>query len=146
MFVVPSAVAPAVHSATAGPLTPRHRADALVRLRDALGWDERRYVAAERSVLQAMAVRGEATAAQLAVDVPDLRGQIVVSPGKPYESRQRASTPVLGVLASEGRIRRGRPVGSWTSAQFRWTSARPLPEVPVAEAKTELARRYVAAF
>lgn len=43
---------------------------------------------------------------------------VTSSPAKPYASRQRASTPALGVRAAEGRIRRGRPVGCRPSAQF----------------------------
>ncbi|MFD0266391.1 winged helix DNA-binding domain-containing protein [Streptomyces sp. NPDC127106] len=146
MFVVPAGLAPAVRSATTGPAAGRHRTEAAARLRTELGWDERRYAAVEQEVLAAFAARGRATAAQLAADVPALREQLVVSPGKPYESRQRASTPVLGVLAAEGRIRRFRPAGSWTSAQFHWAPARPLPQLPAAEARTVLARRYLKAF
>ncbi|MFD7628248.1 winged helix DNA-binding domain-containing protein [Streptomyces sp. NPDC059851] len=146
MFVVPAALAPAVQSATAGAGAGRHRAEAAARLRTELGWDETRYAAVEQEVLAAFAARGRATAAQLAADVPALREQIVVSPGKPYETRQRASTPVLGVLAAEGRIRRTRPAGSWTSAQFHWAPARPLPQLPPAAARTVLARHYLRAF
>ncbi|QDQ09771.1 winged helix DNA-binding domain-containing protein [Streptomyces spectabilis] len=145
MFVVPAPLARAVWHATAKSNDP-HRADATAKLRETLGWDERRYADVERALLDALAVRGEATAAELAADVPDLREQFVVNPGKPYASRQRASAPVLGVLAAEGRVRRSRPAGSWTSAQFRWAPARPLPPLPAAEARAELARRYLAAF
>ncbi|MFF4603669.1 winged helix DNA-binding domain-containing protein [Streptomyces sp. NPDC001339] len=147
MFVVPAHLAPAVHAATAGAHTHRHRPEALARLRDALGWDEHRYTAVEQAVLEVLSgARDGVTAAELAAAIPDLREQIVTYPGKPYESRQRASTPVLGVLAAEGRIRRARPAGSWTSAQFRWALARPLPDVPAAAAKTTLARHYLKAF
>ncbi|MFD3542453.1 winged helix DNA-binding domain-containing protein [Streptomyces sp. NPDC058662] len=145
MFVLPAALAPSVRSATVKD-SRRHRADALTRLHEALGWDERRYATVEQAALDAITARGEVTAAQLAVDVPALREQIVTFPGKPYESRQRVSSPVLGALAAEGRIRRGRPAGSWTSAQFRWAPAQPLPEVPPAEARATLARHYLAAF
>ncbi|MEU3777323.1 winged helix DNA-binding domain-containing protein [Streptomyces sp. NPDC032472] len=146
MFVVPADLAPAVHSATTGPAAGRHRAETAARLHRELGWDEQRYAAVERAVLDAFAARGRATAGQLAADVPALREQLVISPGKPYESRQRAGTPVLGVLAAEGRIRRDRPAGSWTSMQFHWAPARPLPRVPAAEARAVLARRYLRAF
>ncbi|MFJ9413820.1 winged helix DNA-binding domain-containing protein [Streptomyces sp. NPDC101227] len=146
MFVVPAHLAPTVHAATAAAHTDRHRPHALTQLHDALGWTEHRYATAEQAVLEVLAARGAATAAELADAIPDLREGIVTFPGKPYQSRQRASTPVLGVLAAEGRIRRTRPAGSWTSAQFRWAPARPLPRMAAAEAKTELARRYVAAF
>ncbi len=147
MFVVPAGLAPAVQSATVRDTDAgRHRAHAAARLHQELGWDELRCAAVERATLDALAARGRATAAQLTADVPALREQLVVSPGKPYESRQRASTPVLGVLASEGRIRRTRPAGSWTSAQFHWAPARPLPRIPDAEARAVLARRYLEVF
>ncbi|MEW2530644.1 winged helix DNA-binding domain-containing protein [Streptomyces sp. NPDC047071] len=145
LFVVPAALVPTVWHATAKTNDP-HRADATAKLRDALGWDERRRAAVERALLDALAARGEATAAELAADVPDLSEQFVVNPGKPYASRQRAVSPVLGLLAAEGRVRRARPVGSWTSGQFRWAPARPQSPLPAAEARAELARRYLAAF
>lgn len=145
MFVVPARLAPAIQSATVRDLS-RHRADALAKLRETLGWDQRRYTSAERATLAALTARGEATAAQLAAEVADLREQFVTFPGKSYESRQRVSATVLGVLATEGHIRRARPAGSWTSAQFRWAPARPLPQIPTAEAKTTLAHHYLKTF
>ncbi|GGU90080.1 hypothetical protein GCM10010211_65820 [Streptomyces albospinus] len=145
MFVVPAGLAPAVRSATVRD-PHRHRAETLIHLHQTLGWDAHRYQAVEQAAVAAIEARGRATAAQLAVDVPDLREQIVTFPGKSYESRQRAGTPVLGVLAAEGRIRRDRPAGSWTSAQFHWAPARPLPEIPGPQAKATLARHYLSAF
>ncbi|MEU2714260.1 winged helix DNA-binding domain-containing protein [Streptomyces sp. NPDC007205] len=146
MFVVPAPLAPAIRSATTARDAHRHRAHATAQLREGLGWDERRCAAMEQAVLEALTVRGGATASELALDIPDLREQFITFPGKPYESRQRASGPVLALLAAEGHIRRTRPAGSWTSAQFRWVRARPLPAIPAAEAKSTLARHYVAAF
>ncbi|MFV8132840.1 winged helix DNA-binding domain-containing protein [Streptomyces syringium] len=145
MFVVPAPLAPAIRSATVHD-PHRHRTETLRHLRQTLGWDERRYQAVEQTALDALTARGRATAAQLATDVPALREQIITFPGKPYESRQRVSASVLGVLATEGRIRRSRPAGTWTSAQFRWAPARPLPQIPAAAAKTTLARHYLKAF
>ncbi|GGT84555.1 winged helix DNA-binding domain-containing protein [Streptomyces violascens] len=145
MFVVPTHLAPDIRSATAQD-TGRLRTEAGDKLSKALGWDQRHYTAVEQDTLAALAARGEATAAQLAADVPALREQLTVFPGKPYESRQRVSATILGVLAAEGRIRRSRPVGSWTSAQFRWTPATPLPTLPAADARAELARHYLTAF
>ncbi|QHC23643.1 winged helix DNA-binding domain-containing protein [Streptomyces sp. GS7] len=145
MFVVPARLAPAVRSATVRD-PQRHRAETLTHLRQALGWDAPRYQAVERAALAAITARGRATAVQLAADVPELSERIVTFPGKPYESRQRAGTSVLGVLAAEGRIRRDRPAGSWTSAQFHRAPARPLPHMPTTQAKTALARHYLSAF
>ncbi|OAR25171.1 hypothetical protein A8W25_05820 [Streptomyces sp. ERV7] len=145
MFAVPAALAPLIQAAAAKD-RHRHRPEAVKRLGAAVGWDEARYTVAEQDLLAALAARGEATAAELAAAVPDLAEQIVTFPGKPYESRQRVCATVLGVLAAEGRVRRSRPAGSWTSAQFRWTTADPLPELPAPEAQAELARRYLTAF
>ncbi|WP_438483835.1 winged helix DNA-binding domain-containing protein [Streptomyces sp. S186] len=145
MFVVPAHLAPAVQSATVRDVH-RQRASTTAQLGESLGWDERRCAAVEAAVLAALTTHGAATAVQLAAEIPDLREQIVTFPGKPYESRQRAGSPILGLLAAEGRIRRTRPAGSWTSAQFRWAPARPLRAIPPAEAKTQLARHYLTAF
>ncbi|MGW3206037.1 DNA glycosylase AlkZ-like family protein [Streptomyces sp. NPDC001135] len=146
MFVVPGHLAPVIRSATTADDAHRHRARATAQLREGLGWEEHRCAAVEQAVLEALAVRGGATAVELALDTADLREQFVVFPGKAYESRQRASTPVPGLLAAEGHIRRTRPAGSWTSAQFRRVGARPLPRVPAPEAKGTLARHCIAAF
>lgn len=146
VFVLPQGLAPAAYAATARALAAKQRTQTMGQLSEACGWDQRRYAAVEAATLAALAKRGEASAAELAADIPELREQIVTFPGKSYESRQRLSAPVLGVLAAEGRIRRARPLGSWTSAQFRWAPADPLPPVSGGYAKTELARRYLAAF
>lgn len=145
MFVLPAPLAPQIQAAI-GPDPYMGRAKAMGRLREAAGWDESRYTAAEQDALALLAERGEVTATEFADAVPALREQIVTSPGKPYESRQRVASTVLGVLAAEGRIRRARPAGSWTSAQFRWASAEPLPELPASESKAALARLYLSAF
>ncbi|MER5930894.1 winged helix DNA-binding domain-containing protein [Streptomyces sp. NPDC002054] len=145
MFAVPARLAPAVRAAT-GKDPHNDRTTAIERLRQAAGWDELRYTTAENEALAHLTARGAATAAELAEAVPALREQITTYPGKPYESRERVSATVLGVLAAEGRIRRARPAGTWTSAQFRWAPADPLPDVPAATAKATLARHYLAAF
>ncbi|MFD7326252.1 winged helix DNA-binding domain-containing protein [Streptomyces sp. NPDC059875] len=145
MFVLHADIAPAVLAAS-GQDTYRSRAAAVERLRQAAGWDEARYVAAERDALAMLAERGELSAAELAAAVPALAEQITVFPGKSYESRQRVCSTVLGVLAAEGRIRRARPAGTWTSAQFRWARTEPLPRIPQTEAQAILARHYLAAF
>ncbi|MEU3354559.1 winged helix DNA-binding domain-containing protein [Streptomyces sp. NPDC037389] len=145
MFVTPARLAPTLRAGTSRN-AHRNRGDVVHRLREAVGWDETRYAAAEQRALAALAEHCALTSAELANAVPALREQIVTYPGKPYESRQRVCAHVVGVLAEEGRIRRTRPAGSWTSAQFRWTLARPLPHLPAAESMTALARHYLAAY
>ncbi|MEU6904258.1 winged helix DNA-binding domain-containing protein [Streptomyces coeruleorubidus] len=149
MFVVPAGFAPVVEASTSRSIAARERAACAVYLRDGVGWSPRRYAAVEADLLAALAIRGEASAAQLAADVPALREQVTVSPGKPYEARQAVSSRILRVLAAEGRIRRARPSSGFNSNRFRW-SLSPLAEAAetweTREAQAELARRYLAAF
>ncbi|EPH40173.1 winged helix DNA-binding domain-containing protein [Streptomyces aurantiacus] len=147
MFVVPTPLAPLVHASTARAVAAKERAGSLAFVAQ-LGWDERRYAAVERAALAALAARGMAGAAELARDVPELGEKVLVSPGKSYAAWQTAGSRMLRVLAAEGRIRRARPRGAWTSGQFRWTVA---PEPPAHDpdplaAKAALARRYLYAF
>ncbi|KOU52641.1 winged helix DNA-binding domain-containing protein [Streptomyces sp. WM6378] len=146
MFVLPSGLAPVAHAATAQGDAAKNRAHTMRHLRETCGWGTARYTAVEQAAIVALTKRGEVSAAELALDIPELREQIVTFPGKPYESRKSLSAPILGVLAAEGRIRRARPRGSWTSSQFCWAPADPLPELPAGHARTELARRYLSAF
>ncbi|MDX2863487.1 DNA glycosylase AlkZ-like family protein, partial [Streptomyces scabiei] len=45
----------------------------------------------------------------------------------------------------EGRVVRGRPLGSWTSSQFRWAVAPAHPELDAAQAQASLLERWLAA-
>ncbi|WP_171172019.1 winged helix DNA-binding domain-containing protein [Streptomyces sp. I05A-00742] len=150
LFAVTTGLAPYVDSSTARAITARERKQLLKHLREnteeGTHWDEERLAAAERAALDALAVRGEATTAELNKDVPALRESIVMSPDKPYAARQSVGSRVLRLLASDGHIRRGRPRGSWTSSLFPWAAVEQLPELPVREAKAELARRWLDSF
>jgi len=54
---------------------------------------------------------------------------------------------VLLLLAAEGHIVRGRPLGSWTSTQFRWSPwERDGHDLSTEDASVELARRWLATF
>ena len=105
----------------------------------------------ERAALAALAVRGEATAAELADDDARLRTQIVLARGKAYEGRQNLASRVLFLLAAQGQVVRGRPRGSWTSHQYRWSPMElwcpgGLDGWPTEAAEVELARRWLQAY
>ena len=150
LFAVGADLVPAVWSSTAQAIAARERRGMTTWVLDGVpGWDERRLADVEHRTLAALAARGAATAAELATDVPGLRETIVVSPGKPYEAAVAVSSRVLRVLAAEGRVRRGRPRGGWTSSSFRWTPGTAFtdqPAPPAAEARADLARRWLAAY
>ncbi|MGD9988268.1 winged helix DNA-binding domain-containing protein [Pseudonocardia sp.] len=98
----------------------------------------------EAETLAALHARGEAFAADLAADVPRLRTRIAAT-------GQNATARVLLQLAVDGHIVRGRPRGSWTSTQYRWSPAatwlgEPLGALPVETAQAQLAARWLRVF
>ena len=153
MFVVPTELVGVVLASSACALLPGER-------RKTVGWIEESEVApdgevwlkaVEEETLAALQARGQATAAELSADVSGLGAQIVVARGSRNEGRQRLSTRVLFLLAAEGRIMRGRPVGSWISSQYRWAPVEAwLPDgvadPPAEAAQAELVRRWLARF
>ena len=105
----------------------------------------------EELAMRALAVRGEATAAELGAAEPRLRRQLVLAQGKSYEATVSVSTRVLLLLAAQGRIIRGRPRGSWISSQYRWAPVEAwlpggLGDWSTETARTELVRRWLATF
>jgi hypothetical protein len=101
--------------------------------------------------LAALERRGEATAGQLADDVPELRHKITVGEGKKWGGTFGMSTRVLFLLAAQGLVVRGRPRGSWLSSQYRWAPVdrwlgAPLEPLDLAAASAELAARWLRSF
>ncbi len=102
----------------------------------------------EKATLAALVARGAATGTQLATDEPRLRTRIVLPP---ETVGQNVTSRVLFLLAADGHIVRGRPLGSWTSTQYRWTPSSAwwpggLPELEPDVARAALAREWLAAF
>src|SRR5262249_6883628 len=94
----------------------------------------------------ALADGTEATGAELGKLVPGLRTEVLYGAGTSYQATQTVGTRLLRVLGMEGAVVRRRPVGSWTSSQHQWARHRPYPELPVAEAQTALAARWLASY
>ena len=153
MFVVPSDLAAVLDAACTRALAPaeRRRLERLLSEQgiagDAAGW----LAEVERRTLAALAARGEATAAELTGEVPELAQKLSFGAGRKWAGTVGVSTRVLFLLATEGHIVRARPRGSWISSQYRWAPAaawlgeghgNPEPEA----ARTELLRRWLAAF
>jgi hypothetical protein len=151
MWVVPVKLAPVVQAAATRAIAALQRRRYAQLLSDAGIGDAAWLTAVEDATADALAARGEATAAQLSADEPRLRTKVQLAEGKSYAAQQNITTWVLFMLAADGRIVRGRPLGSWTSSQYRWWPAeRWLPdglaELPAEVARAELARRWLAAF
>lgn len=145
VFVFPTALTAVVHASTGLAVAARERAALLKHMATAGAPDAAWLKEVEESALAALARRGQATAAELAQDEPRLREQFVYASGKSYEGMHSVSTRLLKVLGVEGKVVRGRPLGSWTSSRFRWALAPEHAHLDTAEAQAELLRRWLAA-
>ncbi|MEV3972685.1 winged helix DNA-binding domain-containing protein [Streptomyces sp. NPDC050698] len=145
VFVFPAELTAVVHASTGLAVAARERASLLKHMAAAGAPDAAWLKEVEESALAALARRGQATAAELAEDEPRLREQFVYAAGKSYEGVHTVSTRLLRVLGVEGKVVRGRPLGSWTSSQFRWAVAPEHAELDAAGAQAELLRRWLTA-
>lgn len=145
VFVFPTALTAVVHASTGLAVAARERASLLKAMAAAGAPDAAWLKEVEESTLAALARRGQATATELAEDEPRLRQQFVYAAGKSYEGVHTVSSRLLRVLGVEGKVVRGRPLGSWTSSQFRWAVAPEHPELDLAGAQAELLRRWLGA-
>ncbi len=144
VFTVPVELAPVVHASSTRSIAAReHRRTVQFLEQGGITGDGDAWVRrVQDATMAALVARGEAYAADLAEDVPDLRTQIPVTGG----GLIGASTRVLHLLAAEGRVVRGRPRGSWISSQYRWSPAEAWPELPTGEAQAALVRAWLASF
>ncbi|MCF3133324.1 winged helix DNA-binding domain-containing protein [Streptomyces olivochromogenes] len=140
----PTDLTAVVHASTSLTVAARERAGLLKDMAKAGAPDAAWLTEVEESTLAALSRRGQATATELAADEPRLREQFAYAAGKSYEGVHTVSTRLLRVLGVEGKVVRGRPLGSWTSSQFRWALAPAHPELDAAEAQAELLRRWLA--
>ncbi|WP_030193373.1 winged helix DNA-binding domain-containing protein [Streptomyces sp. NRRL S-87] len=147
LFAVSREMAPYVDSGAARAIAAKERTTLLKHLEeDGHGLDAAWLAEAEAATLAALDEHGPSTGTELAAAVPQLRHKITVFPGQKWETVQGVATRVIRQLAADGRIRRDRPRGSWTSSQFRWIHTEPWPQLPPPEARAELARRWLRAY
>ena len=102
-------------------------------------------------VVRRLEADGPATARELREQIPELKLQIRFGEGKAYGGTVGFSTRLLFLLATTGRIVRGRPLGSWLSSQYRWAAlpdwiGGSLPVVEAEHARAELLRRWLACY
>ena len=148
VFVAPADLVPVIQAACTDQVADRMRrqltqavaeagiaADAATWLKDV-----------GEGTIRALAARGSATGAELAAGEPRLRTQIIAAQDNPYGGAVNLTTRLLTLLSAEGLMVRGRPRGGWTSTQFAWSIAPQRADLPTPVARTELARRWLAAF
>lgn len=157
MFVVPTGLAPAVHSGAGVEIAQRLRRRLVKELRtiptepavegDAEEWLSDVEAGAERAVLHF----GEAMANEIAKAEPRLRTALLPTTDKAWDVRQNITSRVLTLMGADGRLVRGRPAGTWLSRQHRWAASRSLlegglPSLAQDEARVTLARRWLEVF
>ena len=154
VFVVPTESVAIVQASTTDRIAQDQRAKLVKLLADGTSVPnpEPWLADVERSVLRVLAERaGTSTAAELSAAEPRLKTTVVMAPGKSYQATQAITSRVLLVLAAEGRIVRGRPIGTWLSQQYRWVLAErwlrdEADPIGAVAARAELARQWLAAF
>ena len=155
LFVVPVDLAAVMHEACTKARAPAERRR-LVRMLEeqgvaAAGRGERWLDRVASATLEAMRARGEASARELTADVPELGRKLSFGQGRTWAATVGVSTRVLFLLATEGLVVRARPLGAWTSSQYRWATTEswlggPLPEIDHAEACADLLGRWLRTF
>ena len=153
MFVVPADFAPVVQAACTHAIA-QHLRRTYQRLLQEAGVADHvpSWLASiEDATVAALRARGEATAQELARDVPELKTQVLLAAGKSYAAVQAITTRVLMQLSADGRIVRGRPRGTWISSQYRWATVDAwlpggLPNMATARAQVSLVRAWLRSF
>jgi hypothetical protein len=152
MFVVDRELGAVMDAACTQALVPGERRRLIGLLEDqGIARDGGRWLrrVSDRTVA-AIEERGTATATELTKVVPELREKLVMGEGKKWGATVGVSTRVLFLLATEGRIVRGRPRGQWLSSQYEWASLRtwvdPLPVIEPADARAALLTRWLRTF
>lgn len=145
LFVFPAALAASIQASTTRDLWVKERASLVKSATDAglpAGWLD----ALEELTVAAVAERGPITGAELSKAVPGLKDQVLYGKGTKWEAWQTATARVMRTLGFDGRVVRDRPVGSWTSSQFRWVAGAGHADVAPDAARAEVARRWLRSF
>lgn len=150
MFVFAVETVPVVHAAATRGLAARERARTVRMLEEGgVTTDGSRWLrSVSAKTLAAIRQLGPSTAAELSKAVPQLSEQLEMWSGGKLQGRFGASTRVLFLLATEGRIVRTRPRGSWISTQYRWAATddwlgTDVDGMQTEAAQTELARLWL---
>ncbi len=153
LFAVPTDLIPLLHHGCAQPLAAaeQRRLVGYLEGQDITDDGEKWLDGVKNATLEAIVRRGEALAMELREDVPELKKTLTFGEGKKWGGKVGISTRVLFLLATEGRIVRGRPRGSWLSGQYRWAamdSRLPggVPDLDPATARAGLVERWLRTY
>ena len=147
VFVVPAGLVPVIQAACTDQIAERLRRQLTKVVREAgIAPDAEAWLReVGEGTVRALADHGPVTGTELARHEPRLRTQIIAAEDNPYGGAVNLTTRLLTVLSAEGLMVRGRPRGGWTSMQFTWSAA-DRSELPAADARADLASRWLLAF
>lgn len=162
LFVVPTALLAAVEMSSSMAVAANERRRLAGYLADAGIDDPEAWLAAAAAeVGEALAEAGDGglSAREITARVPRLTARMTIGAGSRNEVSTGATSRVLGVLAAEGRLVRGRTAGGWTTRRYQWhlrhqwlgQDAPPSPiggldEDAARAASAELVQRWLRAF
>jgi hypothetical protein len=98
-----------------------------------------------------VATNGPVDGAAVGAAVPALRTALLPRTTKKYDVRRTITSNVLTLMSTEGRIVRGRPLGSWTSRRHTWEVGAAwwpdgIPSMDKDEARARLVELYLRTF
>ena len=153
LFAVPTDLVPLLHHGCARRLAPaeRRRLVGYLESQGITDHGENWLDLVAEATRAAIADHGEVPAMELRKHIPELRITLTFGEGRKWAGRVGISTRVLFLLATEGRIVRGRPRGSWISGQYRWavTESRipgGIPDIDPAVARSRLLERWLLTY
>ena len=148
VFVIPAALVPVIQAACTDQIAERLRRQLTQVVQEAgIAPDAASWLRdVGEAAVAILAARGSATGAELAEAEPRLRTPIIAAADNPYGGAVNLTTRLLTLLSAEGLIVRGRPRGGWTSTQFSWSVVQNRVALTAADARTDLARRWLFAF
>ncbi len=151
MFVVPTGLVPVVQRSSSDQVAARLRTALVKHLDGTVQRPDSWLVDVERSVHAVLREAGAATAMALSAAEPRLRTRLSYAEGKAYGGPATITNRVLGLMAADGLIARGRTTGSWTGTQYEWMPIEAwfpagIPMLDPAEARARLVTSWLARF
>ena len=153
LFAVPSELIPWLHHGCALHLVAAERRRLMGYLEgEGITDDGEQWLQeVENATVDAITRRGEALATELREDVPELKETLTFGKGRKWGGKVGVSTRVLFLLATEGRILRGRPRGTWRSGQYRWAAMESqlpggIPDIDPATARAMIVERWLRSY
>ena len=148
LWAVPVELVPVVTAACGREVGAGERRKLVAALEDqGVAADGDRLVAdLEEQTLATLADGREVLTAELADAVPGLEVTVRYGGSSKWATDVTLASRIVLLLTCDGRMVRTRPLGSWTSNLNRYALAPPAQPMDTADARAELARRWLAAF